>query len=424
MIHRGAVLIRGSIIEDIGDSNELIYKYPHEETLNCSGKIILPGFVNTHYHAALSIVKGIGPDLGLPPLYSNHIPQGVLLSREETYIMAMLGYAEALRSGSTCIAANYLYMDDQVKAIADLGLRAVVSERVHDINFFRIGRGEYVHDARVGERTLNRNLALLSDWNGKAEGRITCHLGPHAPDTCTTPFLEKIVAIADQYHVGITTHLAQSVMETKEIYRREGLTPVKFFREIGLLKSGTVAAHCIYVDDEDLMDLSQSNANVAFVAEDNLKRGDIAPVDKMEALGVNVALCTDAMTGSMLEAMRFGSIVHKLSSGDNTQPLPEHVLRMATINGAKALSLDTFIGSLEKGKKADILAIDAGKYHLSPIVSPVGTLVHAAVGTDISDVWIDGKRLVNNGKILGLDEKKLCSEAEKVALKCWRRVHH
>ncbi|WP_353948951.1 amidohydrolase family protein [Sporolactobacillus sp. Y61] len=423
IINPGAILIKGSKISDLGDSGKLINKYPGEKALDCHGKLIIPGFVNVHYHGALTIVRGVGPDLGVPPLYSRNIPQGVLLSREETYTMALLGYAEALRSGSTCIAANYLYMDDQVRAIANLGLRAVVSERLHDIDFFRIGQGEYIHDEQAGETSLERNLRLLSDWNGKEEGRITCHLGPHAPDTCTTPFLEKIIDIASRAHVGMTTHMAQSTMENREIYRREGLSPVKFSKAIGLLKSGTVAAHCIHVDDEDLTELADSGASVAFVSEGNLKRGDIAPVSSMENDGINVALCTDAMTGSMIEAMRFGSIVHKLSSGDNTRPTPEHLLRMATINGAKALSLDHVVGSLEKGKKADLLAISTDQYHLAPVISPAGTLVHAAVGTDISDVWIDGRHLVKEGEIVGLDEKKICSEAQKIALKCWQRVH-
>ena len=420
VLEDGALLIEGGIIRDIGATSELIRRYPEEGRFDCKGNIVMPGFVNVHYHGALTIARGVGPDLGLPPLYSPHIPQGVLLSEEECYLFSLFGYAEALKAGSTCIGANYIYMNRHVKAIADLGLRAVASERVHDIDFFEIGRGKYVHDARTGAETLQRNVDLIETWQGKS-GKIRCHMGVHAPDTCTRPFLEQSVRLARHYGVGFTTHLAQSMKEVEEIRRREGMSPVRYYEEMGMLGRETVAAHCIHVSEEDMERLQRSGTHVAQVPEGNLKKGDLAPVGRMRKMGVHLALCTDSMSGSMLEAMRFCMVAHRLSGESKTEPQPAELIRMATIHGARALGWEDEIGSIEVGKKADLIMIDTERFHLLPIVSPAGTLVHCAVGTDVSHVWIEGELKVCEGKIVGFDEQRLLREVRRAAEACWQR---
>ncbi|WP_462408530.1 amidohydrolase family protein [Neobacillus sp. Marseille-QA0830] len=421
ILYQSAVVVNNNLIQDIGDYSAMIEQYPMAQIIDCSSMMVMPGFVNPHYHGALVSTRGVGADTGVPPLYSRNIPQGVLLTEEECDMFNILGYVEALRAGNTCIGSNYIQSKKSIQALADFGLRGVISERIHNVDFFRIPEHLYLLDEEAQYKTLSKNVELIENWHGKANGRITCHFGPHAPDTCTTPFLEEIILLAKKYDVGITTHLAQSKMEVEEIQLRDGMTPVQLYNELGILGPKTVAAHCIHLTEADQELLANTNTSVAHVPEGNLKKGDVAPISSLEEKGVNVAICTDSMSASMFESMRFGMAVHRLSSGRRTEPAPRHLVEMATINGAKALGMADEIGSIEIGKKADLIAVKKEKYHLTPIISPYGTLVHSAQATDVEHVWIDGEWRVKNGKVLGIDEAELCTHIQKLANQCWGR---
>ncbi|WP_066189624.1 amidohydrolase family protein [Gracilibacillus timonensis] len=421
ILPQGAMVINDDKIEAIGEEVTLKKQYPQAEIVDCSSMMIMPGFVNPHYHGALVVNRGVGSDTGVPPLYSRNVPQGVLLTEEECDLFNIFGYVEALRAGNTCIASNYIQSMKSITAMKDLGLRAVISERIHNIDFFRVPEGIYALDAKAQEETLAKNIEIIDKWHNQANGRITCHFGPHAPDTCTTNFLAEITSLAKRYDVGITTHLAQSKMEVAEIQRRDGVTPVQLYHDLGILGSGTVAAHCIHVTEEDQALLAQTNTSVAHVPEGNLKKGDIAPIAALEEKGVNVAICTDSMSGSMFESMRFGLAVHRLSSGNRTEPNPRHILEMATQKGAKALGMDHEIGSLEVGKKADFIAIHKNKFHIAPIVSRYGTLVHSVQASDVAHVWIDGEWCVKDSHVAGIDEGQLSKEVQQISDRCWSR---
>nr|WP_263324463.1 amidohydrolase [Neobacillus sp. Marseille-Q6967] len=421
ILYQSAVVIQNGYIQDIGECSTLMMQYPQAEIIDCSSMMIMPGFVNPHYHGALVVNRGIGADTGVPPLYSRNVPQGVLLTEEECDMFNILGYVEALRAGNTCIGSNYIQSEKSIQALADLGLRGVISERIHNIDFFRVPENLYLLDEEAQYKTLTKNIEMIENWHGKANGRITCHFGPHAPDTCTTPFLEEIIRLARKYDVGITTHLAQSKMEVEEIKRRDGMTPVQLYDELGILGPKTVAAHCIHLTEEDQELLTKTNTSVAHVPEGNLKKGDIAPISSLEANGVNVSICTDSMSASMFESMRFGLAVHRLSSGLRTEPTPQHLVEMATLHGARALGMEDEIGSIEVGKKADLIAINKNKFHITPIISPYGTLVHSAQATDVEHVWIDGEWRVKHGKVLGVDEEELCARIQELSNQCWSR---
>ncbi len=421
VLYQSAVVIKNGYIHAVGAYDSLVEHYPQIKIIDCSSMLIMPGFVNPHYHGALVINRGVGADTGVPPLYSRNLPQGVLLTEEECDTFSILGYVEALRSGNTCIGANYIQSETSIQAMIDLGLRSVISERIHNIDFFQAAEKLYLLDEEAQFNTLSKNVELIEKWHGKEKGRITCHFGPHAPDTCTTAFLEEIAALARKYDVGITTHLAQSMMEIEEIQRRDGMTPVQLYNELGLLGAKTVAAHCIHLTEDDQERLANTNTSVAHVPEGNLKKGDVAPISSLEQKGVNVALCTDSMSGSMFESMRFGLAVHRLSSGNRVKPSPQHMLEMATIKGAKALGMAEEIGSIEVGKKADLIAVKKNRYHLTPIISPYGTLVHSAQATDVEHVWIDGEWRVKHGQVLGINEEELCAQAQALSDQCWSR---
>ena len=193
------------------------------------------------------------------------------------------------------------------------------------------------------------------------------------------------------------------------------------YYKLGILGPKTVAGHCIHLTEEDEELLAKTNTSVAHIPEGNLKKGDVAPIASLEEKGVNITICTDSMSGSMFESMRFGLAVHRLSSGKRTEPKPQQILEMATTNGAKALGMEEQIGSIEVGKKADLIAVKKNKFHIAPIVSPYGTLVHSAQATDVEHVWIDGVWRVKLGQVIGVDEEALCAEVQALSDQCWNR---
>lgn len=186
VLHQAALAVRGDQIVWIGPMDEIPDDYRSAIRISANDKVIFPGFINLHTHAALSILRGLADDKGLSPAYSPRVPQGVFLSPDEIYLFTQLGALEALRFGTTTIVDNYIYSDRTVVALDEIGLRAVVSERLHDADLFQIPNGVYEFDERLGEELLNRNIELVENWHGARNGRITCKIGTHAPDTCST----------------------------------------------------------------------------------------------------------------------------------------------------------------------------------------------------------------------------------------------
>lgn len=418
----GALVVRGDRIAYVGSRQEMPPEYRQTPVYPMHGKLICPGFVNIHTHAALTIMRGIGDDLGVAPAYSQNAPQGVFMSAEEAQVMSMLGGLEALKFGTTCIVDNYIYADQAARAFDDLGMRAVVSERLHDADLFKVPHEVYAFDEETGSRLLYKAMRLCENWHGHSGGRITCRLGPHAADTCSTHYLMSIRSAAENLGLGLVTHVAQSKREGEEIRKRSGKSPVEYLDDLGLLSPQMIAGHCIYVSDTDIEILADTGTHVSHQSGSNSKGGMMAPIRRMHNQGINIGLGTDNMAGDMLEVMRLAVLVARMLDEDQTALMAQDAFRMATVNGARALGMEDEIGTLEVGKKADFIAIGLEKPHLTPLIDPIANLIHNGLGSDVEMVAVDGRILIEDGRHTQIDEQNLLREAQNVAQRLWQKM--
>ncbi len=422
VLHNSSLVIEGDRISWIGNQKDLPGRYQAYEKQSYPGHVVFPGFVNIHTHAALSILRGIGDDMGVAPAYSPKIPQGVFLSPEDCHAYSLLGGLEALKFGTTCIVDNYIYAHEAAKAFANLGMRAVVSERLHDANLVLVPENRYEFDAALGDALLQKNIELIEHWEGAEDGRIKTRLGPHAPDTCSTGYLEKISAMADDMDKGLVIHHSQSPREVRQIKERSGLSVARYLESIGLLGPDMIAGHCIFVDDDEKTLLATTKTHVSHQSGSNSKGGMMAPIVDLKKAGANIGLGTDNMAGDMIEVLRLAVCTARMREENNQALNAIDVLEMATINGAKALGLESEIGSLEAGKKADIVLIDFDQAHLYPIVDPVANLVHNGLGSDVKTVFVDGQKLISDGKHVFFDEPELLQDVQARTLSLWKKI--
>lgn len=422
ILRDGAIAIDAGRIVAVGHRRDIEDQYDAADRVEASGQLLIPGFINLHVHCALTITRGLGDDLGGAPVYRKDIPQGVLLSPDDTYTMSALGALQALKFGSTTIVENYIHSRSNVKALAEVGIRAVVSERVHDADLFTVRGGNYSYDTALGERLLSENAQLIEDWHGYDGGRITCQVGPHGPDTASTKLLEQAMALAEQHDVGMFIHLAQTAGEVEQVRRLTGRSSVQHLADLGMLGPRLIAGHCAFLDDGDAEILASTGTNIGQLPIVNAKSGWIAPSMQLRKLGANVGLGTDHMIHDMVEAMRVGLCVNRVADGGPGGIKAMDVLEMATINGAKAIGREHDLGSVEAGKIADLLLIDLGGAHLAPVLDPVANLIYAGQSADIHSVLVGGEFAVRNRQVTSVDEADIVQRAQHRAETLWRNV--
>ncbi|MDX9863941.1 MAG: amidohydrolase [Anaerolineaceae bacterium] len=418
----GALVIVEDRIDWIGATAQLPSCYETFDSIDAAGKLVLPGFVNSHTHAALSVLRGVGDDIGLAPAYSPKVPQGVFMSDADCYHFSLLGAGEALLFGSTTIVDNYLYIEQTAQASKKLGIRAVLSERLHNADLFKIPENRYAFSEQIGQAALQRAVDFIEKWEGAEEGRIRCRFGPHAPDTCSADYLKQIRELSEQSDLGVVIHNSQSQREMNHIQEREGCSPTEYLSRSGLLNQRLIAGHCIYVSQQDMVLLSQGQAHVSHLSDSNAKNGMMAPVNELQDRGVSICLGTDNMTGNMIETMKMAVCTARMLTRDYQALRAMDVLKMATINGAKALQMEEEIGSLKVGKKADIVIINMNALHNVPIVDPIANLVFNGLGSDVETVFVDGKLVVDQGQLVNVDEKALEKEVQQRCENLWCQV--
>jgi 5-methylthioadenosine/S-adenosylhomocysteine deaminase len=388
------------------------------ETLRLPGRVVVPGFVNVHNHAILSMVRGVAVDLGFAPSYTPGIPKGTDVSPEQARAIARLGALEMMLFGSTLIGDNFVHADATTEAMAELGVRLAPSWRVHDVDFARVAHGEWRFDPAIGARTLDGALALHARW--RAHPRVTPNIGAHAVDTCSEGFLREIASASASLGLRVNTHLGQSTVEVERVRARTGRSSTQVLDDTGLLGPRLMGGHCIYLDDDDVARMARAGAHAIHIPKCNAASGRMAPTPKLAAAGINIALATDTQHGDMVELMRWALATARVQRGgvdDDWQP--SRVLEMATMGGARALGLDTAIGSIELGKQADLVAFDFRRPHLVPRVSLAGTLVHNAQGRDVELVVVGGEVLVRDGRPTKVDAERICAEAEHAIRALW-----
>ncbi|MEM2341621.1 MAG: amidohydrolase [Candidatus Bathyarchaeia archaeon] len=409
IIRQGLIAIKEGSIIYVGREVEAP-TFEADEFINGSGKIALPGLINCHTHAAMSLFRGIAEDKDLGTWLKETIwPLESKLRSDDVYYGALLSCVEMIKSGTTCFSDMYFYEDMVAKAVAETGLRCVLSSGI-------IESGHEI----LGKILLREAVKIAKKYHGSYNGRIYAMLGPHAVYSCGPKLLKKIGEKAEKLGIGVHIHLAESESESANIERTYGRSEVKILDETGLLRPNLLAAHCIHLSDEDIALMAKHNVKVAYNPVSNMKLASGIPriKDLLDA-GIIVGLGTDGPASNnsldMFNTMKFAALLQKAKYGDPRVLGAKKVVEMATINGAKSLGLDRMIGSIETGKRADIILIDVNKPHLTPLHDIYAAIVYSARGSDVSTVIADGKIIMDERIIKTIDEYEVIRKSEKVA---------
>ncbi|MGO4538923.1 amidohydrolase family protein [Paenibacillus sp. 2TAB19] len=404
MLTDGAVLVENGRIADIGPSAELLSKYAGVEVLDAAGQVIMPGLVNLHLHSGL--IRGTAEDLPVFEWLHRYVdPKHRALQQEEAYAAARLSYAEGIKSGTTSVLDMYRHVHRCADAADEIGVRAVFAPYVAD----RPGYDYF--------ETLESNIRLIEDRNGSAQGRIHVWVGLEHLSYCTEEAYREAARIAEKWGTGIHTHGEESIEMAKEVYKNYGRWPVELFYDRGILGPRTVLAHCVWMQESEMELMAKTGAAVAHCPVSNLKLASgIAPIHEMAERGIKIGIGTDGVKENnnldMMEEMKYVPLLQKVRHYDAKVMKADKVLRMATIDGAKALGQDGEIGSIELGKKADIITVDFRKLHLTPVLTQtynniVSNLVYSAQGSDVQNVMVDGKLLMKDRVLTTVDEEQV-----------------
>jgi 5-methylthioadenosine/S-adenosylhomocysteine deaminase len=423
IIENATVGIQGNRITLLTASEKLTHPAEAKRKIHLQGRIITPGYINVHTHAILTMVRGVAEDLGFAPAYTPGVPHGHDLNPEQAVALARLGGLEAMLFGSTLVNDTYVHADVTIGAMADLGLRVFSCSRIHDVDFSKVGDGTWEYDNTIGDKTLDAALKLAEEWHGKENGRIGVQFTPHAPDTCSAKLLRRVFEASRRLNLRVNTHLCQSQIEVERIKERDTMSPVELLEETGVLNDHLTAAHCIFLSEEDIKRIGRAGITVAHIPKGNATGGTMAKTGALRRSGANLALGTDNMHADMTEVMRWALAIGRIQEGrvsDFWQP--QHVFRMATLAGAKAMGLENEIGSIEVGKKADLVVFDFRRPHHTPCLNPLGNLVHTAQGRDVEFVIIDGRIVVEDSRPTLADEEEICQKAAEVSAQLWDRA--
>jgi cytosine/adenosine deaminase-related metal-dependent hydrolase len=422
IITDGAVVVEGNRIVAVGKSDALQRQYYAEKVVDVQGKLLLPGFIDTHVHLAQALIRGCADDMALIQWLCERVwvLQGNF-TEDDGYVSARLCIAEMLKSGTTTFLESMLAhrygFNGIAQAVEESGIRSCLAGIVMDIGTYATQTSS-MHPGMVESRetSLFGVLEMHSRWEGAANNRIHVWFGPRTPGGVTSELYREMSDFARQRNMGITMHLAE--VEADKIFLKEkyGLSPVYYAESVGLLGPKTVLVHMVWLTREDIDKLAATGTHVSHNPSSNSKLASgVCKVPQMLASGVNVALGCDGGPSNndydMIREMKLAAIIHKAVSHDPLIVPAETVLEMATINGARALGLDHEIGSLEVGKKADLVIIDLNRLHTTPSMNPVSTLVYAATGGEVDMVVIDGQIVVEQGQLLTIDESEVIEQA-------------
>lgn len=422
LIEKALIAIDGDNLREVRAVSEPDAAYTADRIIDLPDRVIIPGLMNVHTHAILTMVRGVAEDLGFAPAYTPGIPHGHDVTPDEARALSRLGALEALQFGSTLINDTYVHADVTMQAMAELGLRVYSCGRIHDVDFSGVADGRWEHHAAIGDRTLGEALALADRWHDKPGSLTGVQLSAHAPDTCSDDFLRRIAQAANERGLRVNTHLAQSRTEVDQIRRRSGKTPAELLEDVGLLNDRLTAAHCLFMTESDIARAGKAGINVAHIPKGNATGGTMAPTPALRKAGARIALGTDNMHADMIEVMRWALAIARIQVGGVTQDWqPANALGMATRNGARAMGLEHALGSLEKGKLADLVAIDMRRIHLTPCVNPLGNIVHVGQGRDVELVVVAGRVVVEGGLSTLVDSEQIRWEGQRAAQALWSR---
>jgi len=383
------ILVSDGRIEALGTE-----AFKADVVIDGTDTLVMPGLVNAHTHIAMSLLRNYADDLDFWPWLTQRIwPAEAKLDSRKVYWGSMLSIAEMLSKGITAFSDMYFFTEETIKAVEETGIRA------------NLNRG--LTSGEDEDMKLENALELYEKHHLKGDGRIKIDLGPHAPYTCEQGLFKKIIAAGRSRDTRIHIHLSESRKEVRDSYEKHGMSPIQYVDSLGLFELPTQAAHCVHIDDEDMKILKSRDVSVVNNPSSNLKLANgFAPVAKMLTMGINVALGTDGPSSNnnqdLFEEMHLAALVNKGYEENPTVLRAYEVLQMATINGARALGIEEKVGTIEVGKKADLIMIDLKAPHLNPRNNLLSSLVYSVSSSDVVLTMVEGKVLYREGEFLTL----------------------
>lgn len=415
VIEHAAIAVTGERIAGVGPRAEIEAGFSSETVVDLGRHAVIPGLVNAHGHAAMTLLRSAAEDLPLQEWLSEVIwpLEAANLSREFVRDGTELALAEMLSMGITTFSDMYYFPDEVARCASRAGMRAEVAFPV--VEFPNIW-------SRSADEALHKGMALHDEY--VSDSRINMVFGPHAAYTVSRGALEKVAMYAEELNRPVQTHLHENAAEVAEARSRVGQSWIYYLHDLGLLSPALQAVHMTQLTDHELDLVALHNVNVIHCPHSNLKLASgICPVERLSAAGVNVALGTDGAASNnaldLLAEARLAALLAKQTGGDTTRADAPSMLHMATLGGARALGLDEQTGSLQPGKLADIVAFDLGAPRFVPVRDPVATLIHGAPAGAASHVWVGGRRLFDDGAYTTLDIGAIGARAER-----WRDIAH
>jgi 5-methylthioadenosine/S-adenosylhomocysteine deaminase len=412
----GAVAVSGDQIVAVGPQDEISAAYQSAQTIDCGGKVLMPGLVNAHTHVPMTLLRGLADDLRLDVWLMGYMMpvEREFVSPDFVYLGTLLGCAEMIRSGVTTFADMYYFEESVAKAASEAGMRALCGETVLKFP---------TPDADSYEESLASARDFIQRWKGHP--LITPTVAPHAPYTATDDLLRSCAALAVEFDVPLHTHLSETALEVENMRTATGMPVIPYVKKQNLFDAKVLAAHCVHIDEGEMRTLLHARAGVAHNPSSNLKLASgVAPVTRMLEVGLNVGIGTDGPASNndldMFEEVRLAAFLAKGSTGDPTVLPAQQALLMATRLGAQAMHLGDTTGSLEAGKRADLILIDITRLHNAPHFrrdryAVYAQIVYASKATDVTDVMINGKWVLRDQKLLTLQEEELLRASQDYA---------
>ena len=419
VINDGLICVRDGKIETVSQRPANYFPSEAKEIIDAKGGIIMPGLVNTHTHLPMSLMRGIADDLPLFDWLNGHIfPfEAKHMDFENVKLGAQLGFVEMLLSGTTSCCDGYFHEDAVAQAASEAGIRGVFGQGV--VDFPAPGVPDPADNINAAERYVRK----LRNASPLVKPSLFCH----SPYACSEETLKKAKSVALSNNILFQIHISETKNEFDMIMERHGLSPVKYLEKAGVLDEMTLLVHAIWVDEEDIGIISRRGCKISHNPQSNMKLASgIAPVPGFLKKEITVALGTDGCASNndpdLLKEMDMAAKIHKAALLDPTVMDAGAVLKMATIRGAEAIGLGDKTGSIEKGKEADIIIIDADSPHLIPIYNPVSHIVYSANGSDVRDVIVAGKIIVRDKKPLTLDTDRIMQKANILCADIKKRI--
>ena len=420
------ILIKNAIIldpekdinakKDLLIKDDLIYKIDEEiaqdnvdKIIDAKDKILLPGFVNTHTHLSMALFRGLADDLSLDEWLNDNIwPMEANLNEYYCYIGALLGAVELIKSGTTTFSDMYFYMEDVAKAVEESGIRAVLSYGMIDFG-----------DEEKRKAEIEKNMNLFKNCHNTADGRIKVFFGPHSPYTASEELLKEVRKLADENNIKIHIHVSETQKEIDDVSAEKGLRPFEYLDSIGFLGPDVICAHSVWLSDEEIKIIKKHDVKISHNPCSNMKLASgIAPVKKLLDNDICVAIGTDGASSNnnldIIEELKTASLLQKVSTLDPEALNSDEALAMGTIEGAKALGLDDEIGTIEVGKKADLILIDTNNANMIPDSSKLSSnVIYAANGFNVDTTICNGQILMENRQLTTLDEQDIYKKAKE-----------